>query len=52
MEDYLGEDDYCSWCGGDGWVENDDPLWHGFDEDVITCPACHGSGLLRDQTLF
>lgn len=40
----------CSWCGGDGWQESDDPLWDGADE--IPCKACGGSGLARKQTIW
>ena len=42
----------CTWCGGDGWMENDDPLWHGFDKDEIPCSACNGTGLRKHQTIF
>jgi hypothetical protein len=51
------EDDDCTWCGGEGYVECDDPIqctrphldndrWNGECE----CSACHGSGLAKDQT--
>lgn len=42
----------CSWCGGDGEQENDDPLWHGFDVDFIPCECCAGTGLSKFQTVF
>jgi DnaJ-class molecular chaperone len=40
----------CTFCGGEGIEENDDPLW--YDGDWITCRACGGSGKRSDQTLF
>ena len=42
----------CTWCGGDGVQENDDPLWHGFDTDWIPCECCGGTGLRKHQTIF
>lgn len=46
------EDDLpCTWCGGEGLKENDDPLWHG-DAVLINCEACHGTGLRKHQTVF
>jgi len=35
----------CTWCGGEGWQESDDPLWDGTDE--VPCSACGGTGLRR-----
>jgi DnaJ-class molecular chaperone len=49
--DYYDELD-CTWCGGEGIQENDDPLWHGFDVDYIPCQCCNGTGLRRYQTIF
>jgi DnaJ-class molecular chaperone len=51
------DDDYddeleCTWCGGEGWQENDDPLWYGFDVDWIPCQCCAGTGLRKHQTIF
>jgi DnaJ-class molecular chaperone len=42
----------CSWCGGEGVQENDDPLWWGFDRDWIPCECCGGTGLRSHQTIF
>jgi DnaJ-class molecular chaperone len=42
----------CTWCGGDGDMENDDPLWHGFDKSHIPCTACSGTGKRKYQTVF
>lgn len=41
----------CTWCAGDGTMENDDPLWYGHDRDV-SCSACGGTGLRKHQTIF
>lgn len=41
----------CTWCGGEGWQENDDPLWYG-DADEVPCTACSGTGLRKNQTVF
>lgn len=31
-EDFYDDDELeCTWCGGEGIQENDDPLWHGFE---------------------
>lgn len=51
-DDYYDDDDLdeCSWCGGEGWQENDDPLWYGFDRDWIPCEACNGRG--HSQTIW
>lgn len=42
----------CTWCGGEGIQDNDDPLWHGFDKDWIPCECCAGTGLRKHQTIF
>lgn len=47
-DDELG----CTWCGGEGEEENDDPLWYGFDIDYIPCRACAGTGKRSHQTIF
>lgn len=49
--DYDDELD-CTWCGGEGVEENDDPLWYGFDVAFIPCGACGGTGLRKHQTVF
>lgn len=40
----------CSWCGGRGEQENDDPLR--YDGDTIPCVACNGTGQRHHQWLF
>lgn len=52
LTDYDEYDDEptCSWCGGEGIQENDDPLWYGFDRDWIPCEACNGRG--HGQTIW
>lgn len=42
----------CTWCGGEGIEENDDPLWWGFDRAWIPCQACNGTGKREHQTIF
>lgn len=34
------------------FMENDDPLWYGFDVDYVPCTACNGTGLRNHQTVF
>lgn len=52
--DFYDDDDEleCTWCGGEGIQDNDDPLWHGFDRDWIPCECCNGTGLRKYQTVF
>ena len=49
--DDVDEDDRCFWCGGDGSVETDDPLWDGFGA-WVPCPSCGGSGAAKDMTIW
>jgi DnaJ-class molecular chaperone len=53
-DDYENDHDHpCSKCDGEKFVEAD-----GFDEvmrygsDLYRCPACNGTGLRKDQTIF
>jgi hypothetical protein len=45
----------CSWCGGEGYDECDDPIGclspHLRDGSCL-CGACGGSGLAKDQTIW
>lgn len=52
-DEYYDDSDElaCTWCGGDGMQENDDPLWHG-DVYEIPCECCSGTGLRKHQTVF
>lgn len=52
--DFYDDDDEleCTWCGGEGIQDNDDPLWYGFDRDWIPCQCCSGTGLRKHQTVF
>jgi hypothetical protein len=50
--DEIDDDAPCSWCGGEGFQENDDPLWYGFDVDCIPCQCCDGTGLRSHQTIW
>ena len=40
----------CLVCGGEGFIDNPDPLWYGFDVKEIRCTSCGGSGLAKDMT--
>ena len=44
------DDDRCSWCGGDGEQDPDDPLFEG--RGPIACKACGGTGLASKQTIW
>jgi DnaJ-class molecular chaperone len=51
-DNYADPDDLdCTFCGGDGLQENDDPLWYGSAHEV-PCVACNGTGLRKHQTIF
>ena len=46
----------CTWCGGEGYFFGEelpgfDFFWHD-PCGLNLCPACRGSGLRKDQTLF
>lgn len=47
-----GDELACTWCGGEGIQENDDPLWYGFDVDEVPCECFNGTGLRKHQTIF
>lgn len=54
-DDWYDEDDDlgCTWCGGEGWAQVDDPLWDDCDEfGYGDCPACNGTGQRRHQWVF
>jgi DnaJ-class molecular chaperone len=44
-----GEEPECLVCGGEGFMDNPDPLWYGFVPE-IPCTSCGGSGLAKDMT--
>lgn len=44
------EEKECVVCGGEGLIDNPDPLWYGFDIKIIPCTSCRGSGLAKDMT--
>lgn len=46
----FGDEYACTHCGGEGEIENDDPLW--YVGDFIPCHACGGTGNRRDQRIF
>ena len=48
----------CSYCGGDGYTECDDPIQccsrhldNSWDQ-MCECKACGGSGLAKDQVIW
>ena len=53
LDDYdeMDDDLECTWCGGSGMQENDDPLWYGSVYEV-PCTACNGTGKREHQWLF
>lgn len=56
LVDYYDEDDEyepCTWCGGDGFAECDDPIQcttPGCDEAYCQCRGCNGRGY--DQVVW
>lgn len=52
LDDY-GEEWACTWCGGEGESDDLDPLQDDCDERGYgPCPACRGTGLRKNQTVF
>lgn len=52
-EDEDGGD--CFWCGGDGWVECDDPIQCTYPHNGLgecPCSSCGGSGAAKDMTIW
>lgn len=53
IEDEQDEEWACTFCGGDGFSEVDDPLIDDCDEwGIGDCSACGGTGLRKHQTVF
>lgn len=51
-DDVIDDDDWaCTFCGGDGTMENDDQVFYGHNRD-IPCSACGGTGERKHQTIF
>ena len=56
--EYEYDPDYCAdchWCGGDGWVECDDPIQCTYYHDeygLHRCSSCGGSGAAKDMTIW
>jgi len=48
--EYTNEEPECLICGGEGFIENPDPLW--YDGTFIHCNSCGGSGLAKDMTYW
>ena len=42
IDECNGESHECWFCGGNGWVEDDE--WQNCDEDFLECEVCHGTG--------
>lgn len=54
-EDYDdGVEPECHTCGGDGCLEANEAHcdWVNYGDELVTCPNCRGSGLLKDCTVF
>lgn len=54
---YDGDDsdEQCTVCGGEAWVECDDPVqctYEGCDGEFHPDPACGGTGLARHQVMW
>lgn len=48
-------DGYCTFCGGEGWDECDDPYQctsEHLSSGLCPCKACGGSGNATDQTIW
>lgn len=56
-DDYDGIDDdpRCTMCGGEVWVECDDPIQCTYprcDGETHQCSACNGTGLAEHQVMW
>lgn len=53
-DDWEWEDGDCSWCGGDGMTECDDPIqcMNVHSGGYCECSACNGSGLASEQWIW
>jgi len=49
-ECFFLDDNECLVCGGEGFTDNPDPLWYGFNVEMVRCTSCNGSGLAKDMT--
>ncbi|HET7552177.1 MAG TPA: hypothetical protein VFK04_12875 [Gemmatimonadaceae bacterium] len=52
---YDTEERDCHWCGGDGWVECNDPIQCTKEHDkwgCCRCSSCGGSGDAKDMTIW
>lgn len=51
--DWDCDDWACTRCGGEAFVEVDDPMWDECDEfGWAPCNACHGTGRRKYQWVF
>ena len=51
-DEWYADHPSCTHCGGDIWVECDDPIQCTYprcDGEFHPDPACNGTGLARDQ---
>lgn len=51
VDDEYDEEWACTFCGGDGTIENDDAVFYGHNRD-IPCSACGGTGERKHQSIF
>lgn len=56
VDDEFDDDgEACTWCGGGGVQECDDPIQctrRHFGDEMEPCSACRGSGLAKDQVIW
>lgn len=58
-ERYFEDDDYedpdglsCTRCGGEAYIQVDDPFWDEDESGFGPCTSCRGTGLRRYQWVF
>ncbi len=57
-EEYDPSTAPCTYCDGEGWGiigvdwDCDDPINGPYDNEIESCPNCHGSGLAKDMTFW